>query len=185
MNHKIIAFDGRKYRKGPTGYYHAENWGSGPTTLHRAIWEKEKGEIPAGHHIHHKDGDKGNNDISNLELISASDHARMHAAENEWVGSPENREQIIKAGEKAKEWHASEDGKKWHSEHAKKGWEVRGLSEVRCQETDCGAAFMTPYPTRARFCSSACKERTRQRNLGKKLAPRRGPYKGSEYAKQS
>ena len=185
MNKKIITFDGRKYRIGPTGYYHAENWGKGPTTLHRAIWEKENGPIPSGHHIHHKDGDKSNNSICNLEMISASEHARMHAAENEWIGSEENREQIIQAGEKAKEWHASDEGRKWHSEHAKKGWENRELVEVKCQEHDCDRTFMTAYPTRAKFCSSACKERTRQRGLGKELAPRRGPYKANEYAKQS
>lgn len=29
-------------------------------------------------HVHHKDGDIFNNDLSNLEVLSASDHARLH-----------------------------------------------------------------------------------------------------------
>ena len=29
-------------------------------------------------HVHHKDGDHTNNDINNLEVISASDHGRLH-----------------------------------------------------------------------------------------------------------
>jgi hypothetical protein len=46
--------------------------------LHRAKWEKLRGPIPTGHHIHHKDHDKLNNRISNLECISAGEHARRH-----------------------------------------------------------------------------------------------------------
>lgn len=34
----------------------------------------EKGEV-----VHHIDGDKSNNDISNLLLLSSSDHAKLHA----------------------------------------------------------------------------------------------------------
>ena len=37
--------------------------------LHRAVWEHHNGKIPNGYHVHHKDGDRNNNDISNLELL--------------------------------------------------------------------------------------------------------------------
>lgn len=33
--------------------------------------------------IHHKDGNKQNNDIKNLEIISLSDHTRLHNYERE------------------------------------------------------------------------------------------------------
>jgi hypothetical protein len=45
---------------------------------HRMVWEKEYGTIPAGHDIHHIDGDKQNNDITNLRCILRSEHARFH-----------------------------------------------------------------------------------------------------------
>jgi len=34
---------------------------------HRIVWEKENGAIPDGYFIHHKDGNKQNNNINNLE----------------------------------------------------------------------------------------------------------------------
>lgn len=46
---------------------------------HRWIWEKHNGcKVPVGFHIHHKNGDKIDNRIENLELISASEHRKLH-----------------------------------------------------------------------------------------------------------
>lgn len=45
---------------------------------HRYIWIKNYGEIPSGYEIHHKDENKSNNDISNLELIEGKLHRQLH-----------------------------------------------------------------------------------------------------------
>ena len=45
---------------------------------HRRVWRKAFGEIPKGFHIHHKNGDKKDNRLENLELISASEHTKLH-----------------------------------------------------------------------------------------------------------
>ena len=37
---------------------------------HRAVWEAFYGSIPSGLHINHKDQDKTNNSIENLELVT-------------------------------------------------------------------------------------------------------------------
>lgn len=37
---------------------------------HRIIWEEKYGEIPKGHDIHFRDGDRKNTNIDNLELVS-------------------------------------------------------------------------------------------------------------------
>ena len=50
--------------------------------LHVYIWEKVNGEKPEGFDIHHKDFDKRNYSIDNLELLTKSDHLRIHAR---WV----------------------------------------------------------------------------------------------------
>lgn len=50
--------------------------------LHRYIWEKERGKIPDGYEIHHKDKNRLNYSIDNLELINIEDHHRKHAIEN-------------------------------------------------------------------------------------------------------
>lgn len=46
--------------------------------IHRLVWEEHFGPIPPGDKIHHKDGNKENNDISNLECKSASQHISDH-----------------------------------------------------------------------------------------------------------
>ena len=45
---------------------------------HCLVWEKYFGEIPEGMQIHHIDGDKTNNDISNLQLVTPLEHKRIH-----------------------------------------------------------------------------------------------------------
>jgi hypothetical protein len=51
--------------------------------VHRKIWKKHNGDIPKGYHIHHIDGNPYNNDISNLQCVSAEEHALIHASE--WI----------------------------------------------------------------------------------------------------
>lgn len=49
---------------------------------HRVIMERHIGRALRDDEIvHHKDGDKSNNDPSNLEIMSQSEHARHHAPE--------------------------------------------------------------------------------------------------------
>ena len=45
---------------------------------HRIVWKRHKGPIPKGMDIHHKDEDRLNNNIDNLELLSKAEHTRMH-----------------------------------------------------------------------------------------------------------
>lgn len=52
----------------------------GPMRLaHHIIWENQYGQIPEGHEIHHIDFVKTNNDIENLQLVSLSDHQKIHS----------------------------------------------------------------------------------------------------------
>ncbi len=52
--------------------------------VHVFVWEKENGKKRKGLDLHHKDFDKSNYDINNLELLTKSDHLRIHA---KWVRS--------------------------------------------------------------------------------------------------
>ena len=45
---------------------------------HRYIWVKHNGIIPKGMCIHHKDLDKQNNNINNLQLVTHSEHTTIH-----------------------------------------------------------------------------------------------------------
>lgn len=49
------------------------------TLLHRVLMENKIGrDLTRYEVVHHIDGNKRNNDLSNLELMSLSDHTRMH-----------------------------------------------------------------------------------------------------------
>lgn len=50
--------------------------------IHRLVVEAFIGEIPKGYHVHHKDGNKQNNRVDNLEIIHPKDHAAKTIAEN-------------------------------------------------------------------------------------------------------
>jgi len=64
---------------------------------HRLVWSKYNGKIPEGYHIHHIDGNKLNNDISNLQLISSSEHSKLHHSgkNNHYYGKKFNMDHKI------------------------------------------------------------------------------------------
>ena len=45
---------------------------------HRYIWEQKNGKIPEGFILHHRDENKHNNDINNLELTTRPEHCKYH-----------------------------------------------------------------------------------------------------------
>jgi hypothetical protein len=45
---------------------------------YRRVWERQHGPIPPGYHIHHVDGDRKNNDVSNLACVSPDEHYDIH-----------------------------------------------------------------------------------------------------------
>lgn len=56
-----------------TGYYTTRVDGTNKY-VHRLVWELFKGEIPEGYEINHIDGNKANNKLSNLELVTRQEN---------------------------------------------------------------------------------------------------------------
>ena len=46
---------------------------------HRFLWEKTNGKIPEGFFIHHKNGNKKDNRITNLECVCPQEHGLIHS----------------------------------------------------------------------------------------------------------
>ena len=62
--------------------YHAQQIDGTRQYTHRRVMEAHLGrQLDHSEHVHHIDGNKLNNELANLELISASDHMRHHSTE--------------------------------------------------------------------------------------------------------
>lgn len=130
-------------------------------SMHRYVWEYYNGKIPKGFEIHHKDGNKSNNDISNLECIDSVEHKKLHGRnlteeQREW-----RRKNVSEnARPKAVDWHKSEQGLEWHKIQPT----YRKPHELKihvCEQ--CGKKFETRGKTK-RFCSGACSQKYRRQN---------------------
>lgn len=51
---------------------------------HRLVWEKEFGEIPAGHNIQFKDGNRLNCELENLYIITRADQVNINNSINRY-----------------------------------------------------------------------------------------------------
>lgn len=45
---------------------------------HRWVWEQAHGAIPEGYVVHHRNGDKRDNRLENLELMTHQQHSEHH-----------------------------------------------------------------------------------------------------------
>ncbi len=45
---------------------------------HDVVWEQAHGSIPNGMQVHHEDGNKANNVLENLRLVTPLEHKRIH-----------------------------------------------------------------------------------------------------------
>ena len=70
----FVTFNGEKFTLRNNGYY-GKTYGD-RELMHRYVWRFYKGDIPKGYDIHHKDRNKTNNKIENLEIYEKSEHAR-------------------------------------------------------------------------------------------------------------
>lgn len=158
----VAIFDNLSFRRDKrTGYFlNAKTH----KRLHIYVWEYYNGKIPKGHHIHHKDFDKNNNELENLELLSASEHQKLHG--ESW--SKERYEQQTKilkekAVPKATEWHKSESGHKWHKEHYEQTKDkLHKKDDFVC--LNCGNAFTAEISGQNKFCSNKCKSAYRRKS---------------------
>lgn len=142
----------RFYRSSTTGYW--ERARGVPRKMHVYVWEfYNKCRLPDGYCIHHKDKDRGNNSIENLELMNFSEHAQHHAKEKD----------LTTFVAKSKEWHSSKTGMQHHRENGLTTSSQWPTKEYTCIE--CGNKFVMKSPrTDYKFCCNACRASFRRKS---------------------
>ena len=163
-NKTRAIFNGRLYylRESQGYYYSPRKDRSGLDMLHRMVFIHYNGEIPKGYCIHHKDGNKGNNDISNLECVRRSEHSHYHG-----VNAPEELAEFRKrnleenARPAANIWHGSAEGREWHKQHYEQ-MKDKLYEEVECVCVVCGKTFTAHQKTGSKCCSKACRAKERR-----------------------
>lgn len=182
-DNKYADFNGKHYvRDDSIGYYLCHDKEGAGSRLHRDVWEYYNCEIPKGYEVHHKDHNKMNNDIGNLQLLPKGEHSKLHGKElseeeREW----RRQNLILNARPAASEWHKSDEGRKWHSELAKEAWEKKEPITYICD--NCGNEFESLHiygENQNKFCSNACKSAYR-RKIGADNIERVCEYCGKKF----
>lgn len=124
---------------------------------HVWVWLSKNGKIKKGNHIHHIDGNKSNNEILNLQELSAKEYVAKHDSQDRRQA---NLIHINEIRPLTKEWHSSKEGLEWHRQHGLKTWDQRKPFIVQCKE--CGNKKDTKTYHQD-FCSNACKSSWRRK----------------------
>ena len=155
-------FNGIVFIPDEKGYYRAKN--DFMVYMHRVVWEFYNTKIPDGYEIHHIDFDRSNNNISNLQLLTVTEHKKLHG--NLLTDEQRNwkRTNLIQnAQPKAIEWHKSDAGKELHKTLIAQQREL-GVFKHRLTCTNCGKVFIGEKRSKNVFCSNACKSAYRRKS---------------------
>jgi hypothetical protein len=170
ISETIQEFNGVKYYRCGSYFSSQQKHVRGSRRLHRKVWEYFNGEIPKGMHIHHKDENRANNQIENLEVLHSKTHLSNHmTAERREIAKANI---VAHAVPMAKFWHKSLQGREWHSQHAKRVADSIPMITKHCQL--CGAEFQTKkhMDWKAKYCHQNCKMKARRRRLNPSLIPK-------------
>lgn len=130
-----VMFEGIRYFEESPGSYWRSSRHAGHVAIHRAVWVATHGAIGPEIHVHHIDGNRGNNDLGNLQAMEMHDHHSIAHAER--GPCPEEKRAKIGASNRA-------------------AWAKRPFHTQVCDE--CGSEYQT-RATRGRFCSPICNTR--------------------------
>ena len=153
---------GRKfYLDKSTGYWISTDYSKQRPRVraHQWVWINHYSIIPKGYHIHHRNDDKSDNRIENLELIERSRHLKHH------MNLPQRKATSKKMADTyrhlTKEWHSSKEGHEWHKAHGLMSWVNRKPIKIICKICFKETETKTYHQE---FCSNSCKSKWRRQS---------------------
>lgn len=153
-----VVFEGVKFRNYATNrYLQSAKKVYGEKYLHRVIWARRNGKIPHGFQIHHIDEDYLNNNISNLQMMSISEHSREHGLKAVHLKSQERLELLDRIRPLSHEWHKTSEASAILSAAA--------LSKPLIKKTckNCGTEYETRNVKQSMYCGQRCGKRYRRK----------------------
>lgn len=160
-----IEYDWMVFSRMNNWYYYWEKRIDGKRiklSLHRYTRSKHNWEIPNWWVIHHKDWNKENNVIDNLELMNKSQHLSIHQVEKmkDEVYKTKLVKQLMDVNDLAKAWHWTEEWKRWHKQHWKNCWteDKRKKRETTKICKNCWKEYNTLLPS-SMYCSHKCNQK--------------------------
>lgn len=153
---------------------------------HVWVWKHHHNLVPKGWHVHHRDGDKSNNAIENLTIMSVANHMKHHHDHYDDSFKKKQLDHCEKIRPLTKAWHASPEGIAWHRLHAIKSNFGNGPAfDYECQQ--CFKPYQSKRKSVTRFCSNACKSMWRRKNqmddINKECPVCHKTYRSSKYAR--
>ncbi len=181
VNHQI-HFERKFYKDKKYGYWISTDYPR--IRAHRWVWISIHGLIPKGYEIHHKNEDKSDNRIENLELIHKSRHLSHHMMDPK--KKERAREHASRIRPMTKAWHASEEGRASHRLQAlKSNFGNWGPFKYTCQI--CSKEYESKKISNTKFCSNACKSAFRRKsgldNITRKCEYCQGEFITDKYQK--
>ena len=159
------TWNGKTYNRWPNSKRHSDrayfqrSFTGGVEYLHRCVWESINGPVPAGMHIHHRDGNPANNDISNLECVSPIEHGARHKWSED--RKAKQRPHLAAIRPLAAAWHRTDAGAALHRELGKIAW-----GNFVPVEKPCGHCAKPFLPRKIGnvdiYCSNACRAAARR-----------------------
>ena len=58
---------------------HGKTWSAMWKRRAHVVWERAHGPVPRGRLLHHRNEDRGDDRLANLQLVTRAEHARVHA----------------------------------------------------------------------------------------------------------
>lgn len=144
-------FNGNIYAPNKYGRYI-----SAPKYLNREIFAYYYGEIPEGYEIHHKNENKTDNDISNLQMLTKSEHMFLHSQNKAVLTEFTCKEcgKIFYANKTVKNYFCSPKCRSAWRRHNR-------IDDIEKPCSYCGKIFTSNKYDNSDYCSSACANRAK------------------------